>query len=41
MLLNALVDFVGDLSGGENTAFSGRKRKSLKTRRKRVPKGMI
>lgn len=41
MLLNTLIDFVWDLNLSINTAFSGRKRKSLNTKRKRVPKGMI
>lgn len=41
MLLDTLVNFVGDLSRLGLTAFSGRKRKSLKISMKSVPKGMI
>lgn len=41
VLLQALVDFMGNLYGRGGTAFSGRKRKVLKTRRTRVPNGSI
>ena len=41
MFLDSFVDFVGDLGKMKFTAFSGRKRKSLKMSMKRVPKGTI
>lgn len=41
MFLDPFINFVGDLTQIEVTAFSGRKRKSLKISMKRVPKGMI
>lgn len=41
VLLQALVDFMGNLFKRNGTAFSGRKRKVLKTKRNRVPKGSI
>lgn len=41
VLLDAFIDLVRDLPRQPSTAFSGRKRNSLKTSMKRVPKGMI
>ena len=41
VLLDTLVNFVGNLSEEKLTAFSGKKRNSLKTSINKVPKGMI